>query len=69
LTPDLAERPVRAPSASRDSTEAASAEGDPGGKKAVNALIAKWNQGTVPAQGTHPSAAKARAPLGSGRRL
>lgn len=43
--------------------------GGGGGNKGVNALIARWNQGTVPAQGTHPSAAKARAPLGSGRRL
>ena len=69
LTPDLAERALRNPNTNRDSTEGATGEGEPGGKKAVNALIAKWNQGTVPAQGTHPSAAKARAPLGSGRRL
>jgi hypothetical protein len=37
--------------------------------KSVNALIARWNQGAPPAQGTHPSVSRNRAPLGSGRRL
>lgn len=38
-------------------------------RRNVNALIAQWNQAGPPAQGTLPSALRAKPPIGSGRRL
>lgn len=37
--------------------------------KSVGSLIARWNQAGPPAQGTSPASARARAPIGTGRRL
>lgn len=45
------------------------ARNNPRQQGSINSLIAHWNQGTLPVQGTHPSYARKRAPLGSGGRL
>lgn len=74
LTPEMDRPYARSGRPITTTGDAGAGQSDPGmdgggNNKGVNALIARWNQGTVPAQGTHPSVAKARAPLGSGRRL
>lgn len=58
--------PKQAPSTNGNDAARAGEDVKP---KSVNSLIAKWNQAAPPAPGTHPSAGRARAPIGSGRRL